>query len=102
MLTCVVAAGSRPANVIADEFIEGQVAKAPAGRLNPGARFVTAQIGVQTKIMVHDDLPVARQMHIEFRAVGAERNRVREGAQRIFRRKCCAAAMGKDQRRHQE
>ena len=47
---------------------------------------------------MHHDHAVARQVHVQFEAVGAEREAVVERRDRVFRRQRAATAMGKHQR----
>lgn len=50
--------------------------------------------------MEYDHLPVARQLHVELDAMRAQRDRIREGRERILRSECGAAAMGETQNGH--
>ena len=48
---------------------------------------------IQRRVVVHDDDPVARQMDVELQPVGAERQPVIEGEERVLRPKRRPAAM---------
>jgi hypothetical protein len=63
---------------------------------------IPAQIGIEEKIVDHDDVPVTRELDVEFGAVGTERNGMREGAQRVLRPERRATPVGDTERRHQK
>ena len=53
---------------------------------------------LERRIMVHDHHTVARQVHVEFQAVGAERETVIERGDGVFRAEGCTASMSVYQR----
>ena len=53
---------------------------------------------LQRRVVMHDDDAVARQVHVELEAVGAERQAVVERRDRVLRPQRGAAAMREDER----
>jgi hypothetical protein len=51
---------------------------------------------------MHDDDAVAREVHVELKAVGAEREPVLEGRERVLGPQSRSAAMGVDERAGQK
>ena len=57
---------------------------------------------LQRVVVMDDDNPVAREVHVELEAVGAEREPVLEGRERVLGPQSRSAAMGVDERAGQK
>ena len=52
---------------------------------------------VEKRVVVHDDLSVAREVHVELEAVGPERHAVIEGGERVLGTQSRPAAVSEDE-----
>ena len=59
---------------------------------------VDAALPAEVGVVVDDDLPIARQMHVQFQELRAVAHGVAEGRQRVLRALCRAATVGAVQR----
>ena len=94
MLFSEVSEGFNAYGVGKHRHIEGR----QLGRCSRIQRSGSTRRAIEQAVVMHDDLAIARQVHVELEAVGAGRQSAIERRDRVFRSDPAAAAMREDKR----